>query len=136
MYARFVKLNPDTDITYSYFCYILEKFNKKMVDKILEGKTVYLLNGMGNLRIRKIQRNYSKKMVNFGETNKNRAKGIDKIVYFTDDIYYRFYWEKGKSTCPNKSVYVFKPTRGSNGITQRIGQTLRADEFAHQNFNY
>ena len=47
MYKFFVKKNPDTDVTYTLFKYIISKFNKKIVNKVLEGKEFYMGHRLG-----------------------------------------------------------------------------------------
>ena len=93
MYKFFVKKNPDTDVTYTLFKYIISKFNKKIVNK-----------------------------------------GIDKVVYYTDDHWFRWYWTKAKCQVPNKSVYKFSPTSGPNGIKRALSNKLNQDEFAFLNY--
>ena len=124
MYKFFVKKNPDTDVTYTLFKYIISKFNKKIVNKVLDG----------TISIRRIERNFDKKSVNYFETKRLKEQGIDKVVYYTDDHWFRWYWTKAKCQVPNKSVYKFSPTSGPNGIKRALSNKLNQDEFAFLNY--
>ncbi len=42
MFEYYKKKYPDTDVTYTLYKYIISKFNKKLVKKVLEGKKFYL----------------------------------------------------------------------------------------------
>lgn len=134
MFKFYKKNNPGTDSTYTHFKYILSLFNKKASAEILAGATLNLHNRQGKIRIRKVKRNFTNPKIDWGETNKLKKQGISRWVYFSDDYWYRWYWEKKTCTIPNKSVYSFRPTGGENGNRKRLVKLLRSDEFAHLNF--
>ena len=134
MYAYYKKLYPESNVTFTLYKHVISQFNKKMADRLLEGETIHLGKNMGRLRIKKVERNHSKPVVDFGETRKLKAKGIDKIVYFTNRFYYRWFWDKKPSKAVNKSAYSLKVTKGPNGLTRRLARLLKADEFANLNF--
>jgi hypothetical protein len=134
IYKYYAKNNPGTYVTYTQFKYVLSLFNKKAVEQILAGKTLNLHNRLGKIRIQRVRRNFNTKTVDWAETNKLQSRGIRKLVFFTDDFWYRWYWEKRTCTIPNKSVYSFRPTGGENGNKKRLVRTLKTDEFAHINF--
>ena len=104
IYKYYAKNNPGTYVTYTQFKFILSLFNKKAVDYILQGKTLNFHNRLGKLRIKRVKRNFNDKTVDWAETNKLKKQGINKLVYYTDDFWYRWYWEKRICTIPNKSV--------------------------------
>lgn len=111
MYKEFVKENPETDITYPLFKHILSGYNKCLVNMIIEEGILFNPNfNIGKFGVKKIERNFNKKTIDWGETNKLKAKGINQHVYFTDDFYYRIGWDKINCTLKNKAVYRFKPT--------------------------
>jgi len=134
MYRFFKKKYPDSDVTFLQFRYTIGQFNKKLVDALLEGKTINLGKNLGRLRIRRIERNFETPRINHFETQKLKAQGIDKTVYFTDPYYFRFGWEKKYAKVKNKSVYKFKPTGGPSGNRKKLSRLLREDEFAQLNF--
>lgn len=135
MYREYVKENPETIISYKMFKQIISQFNRKASQKILEGKTLWLGYKLGNVRIKKIERtNYTKPAIDWGETNKLKKQGINKHVYFTDNVYFRWFWEKARCQVPNKSVYKFVPSGGPAGNRRALVNLLKEDEFALLNF--
>lgn len=134
MFRYFLKKHPNTDVTYTLYKYIISKLNKKIVDKVLKGKEFYFGHRLGTISIKRVERNFDKKSVNYFETKKLKAQGIDKVVYYTDDHWFRWYWAKAKCQVPNKSVYKFSPTSGPNGIKRALSNKLKQDEFAFLNY--
>tara|TARA_R100000458_G_C8230049_1_gene212012 strand:- start:650 stop:1087 length:438 start_codon:yes stop_codon:yes gene_type:complete len=134
MFRYFLKKYPNTDVTYTLYKYIISKLNKKIVDKVLKGKEFYFGHRLGTISIKRVERNFDKKSVNYFETKKLKAQGIDKVVYYTDDHWFRWYWAKAKCQVPNKSVYKFSPTSGPNGIKRALSNKLKQDEFAFLNY--
>jgi hypothetical protein len=134
IFKYYKKNNPGTDVTYTQFKYIISQFNRKASEYILQGRTLNLHNRLGKIRIKKIRRNFYRKSVDWAETNKLKAQGIKQLVYFTDDYWFRWYWEKRVCTIPNKSVYSFRPTGGDHGNRKNLVKLLKTDEFAHINF--
>lgn len=134
MYRYYRQNNPGTDVTYTQFKYIISRFNKIAAAKILEGETLNLGNRLGKIRIRRVKRNHNKLSVDWMATNRLKADGINKLVYFTDEYWYRWYWEKKACQIPNKSVYKFRPTGGDHGNRKALARLLKGDEFSHLNF--
>ena len=134
IYKYYAKTNPGTDITYTQFKYILSLFNKKAIDQILQGRELNLHNRLGIIRIKKVKRNFNKKTVDWSETNKLKEQGINKFVFYTDDYWYRWAWEKRTCNIPNKSVYSFRSTGGDYGNRKKLTRLLKTDEFAHLNY--
>lgn len=134
MYKAFKATYPESDIPYALYSYTIEKFNKKIIDKVLEGKVFYFGHNLGSVRIKRVKRNFNKPTINWCETNKLKAQGINKHVYFTDDYWYRWYWDKYRAKIKNKTVYKFEPTKGDSGARKKLIRLLNTDEFAHQNF--
>ena len=131
MYKYFKKKYPDTEVTYTLYKYVISKFNHKVVDAILEGQTFYPGHQLGRLKIKRVERNFEKKSVNYFETKKLKEQGIDKVVYWTDDHWFRWYWEKAICQVANKSVYKFTPTKGNR---KKLSDKLKLDEFSFLNF--
>lgn len=110
MYKAFKEKYPETDITYPLFKHIISAYNKKIVDKIIDGEIFNPSFNIGRMLIARLERNFNKKTVDWGETNKLKKQGINKIIYFTDDFYYRIKWDKVNCNLKNKTVYRFQPT--------------------------
>jgi len=134
MYEFYKKNNPGTEVTYNQFKYILSEYNKRAVAHILNGETLNLGNRMGRIRIRKVARNFDKPRIDYNETKKLRARGLDKTAYFTDEFWFKWYWEKRLCHIPNKSAYKFRPTGGDGGNRKKLVKLLRQDEFAQLNY--
>lgn len=130
MYGWFVKNNPETDITYPLFKETISLFNKLASEYILEGKRVRFGNYLGTVRIQKVERKFSSKPihVNWGETNKLFKQGIKQRVFFTDDYYFGWHWDKGSCKIKNKTVYKFYPTAGPGGNKKRLARFLNSDD--------
>lgn len=132
MYKWFRKQNPGTDITYTLFKEIISQFNKLAVEYILEGKAVNFGSNLGSIRIKKIERKFSKaRTVNWGETNKLRKQGINQMVYFVDNYYYKWHWHRSLCKIKNKTVYIFQPTKGAGGNRQKLSRLLKSDDLIH-----
>mgnify|MGYP001563822434 FL=1 len=134
MYKAYKKDNPNSDTTYALYTYIIEKFNKSVIEEVLKGKTFYMGHNMGSLRIKKVNRNFKKPTIDWGETNKLKKEGINKHVYYTDDVWYRWYWDKYRAKVSNKTVYRFDPMKGPTGSKKQLVKHLKNDEFAHLNY--
>lgn len=136
MYQAYKKANPDTDITYPLYRAILETFNVKLTEHLLDGKKFNLGHRLGNIYIKKIRRTPSSKVIDWNETNKMWAEQGYKegFVYYTDEYYYRWNWEKRKAQVKNKSVYKFEPTGGKLGIKRKLVERLRSNPFAATNY--
>lgn len=134
MYRFYKRSNPDSDVTYTLYKHILSEFLKKAADKILDGEVLYLGHKLGAIRIKKVERNFDKPTINWCETNKLKAEGINQHVYYTDPYWYRWCWDKSTVALKNKSVYKFSPTEGANGQKKALVRRLNEDEFAYLNY--
>lgn len=135
IYEYFIKLHPTTTITEDRFKRILNACFKHIVNEILDGKIVKLGQRLGELSIKKVKRVFKegkKPKIDWGATNKYKKEtGENKLIYFTDDYWYRFYWKKISCQIPNKTVYSFHPTKGPEGNTKRLTKKIKEDEFSH-----
>lgn len=135
MFKEFVKKYPETTVTYPLFKYVISQYNKKISQEILNGKEFYPGYRLGRIKIKKVERTcFTKPVPNWGETKKLKAQGIDKIVFFTDNYYFRWFWEKSLCNIPNKIVYKFSPSAGSKGNRIALVNLLKTNEFAHLNY--
>jgi hypothetical protein len=134
MYKDFIKRNPASDINYKIFRYILSEYNKGILELLLEGGTFNIGNKLGRLCVKKFTRNFSRRTVDWGETNKLKKQGINQLVYYTDDYYYGYNWEKRYCTVKNKSVYKFYPAGGVKGPKKQLIRLLKSNSLNHLNF--
>lgn len=133
-YNWFRKKNPDTTVTYPLYKQVISQFNKKVSNAILEGQVFNMGHHLGTLRIKKIERTFTRPTIDWGETNKLKKQGIKQLVYYTDDFYYRWNWDKSRSRAKNKSVYTFSPTSGATGNRKALVHKLKGDDFAYLNY--
>jgi len=126
MYEFFKKRNPKSKIPYWMFKEVVARYNRKSADAIIFGSILNLGSRLGLILIKKIRRNYTKPVPDWGESNKQKAlliqqgitpkdqdhpDGEEWIVFYTDPWYLRWAWSK-KKTCrvKNQTVYKFVPT--------------------------
>jgi hypothetical protein len=123
-------------INYKQFRDILNTFNQKASDQIVQGHTLNLNNRLGFVQIRKIvPKEIGRKegRIDWGESYKYKAElesqgvvtkdkehpeGKNWLVYVKQSFYLRWAWMKRKSracTVKNNRVYVFTPTASSSG---------------------
>jgi|TARA_R100001510_G_scaffold51875_1_gene52087 hypothetical protein len=133
-YKWYKKNNPDTTVTYSLYKHIISQFNKKVADAMLDGEVFNMGYKLGTMRIKRIPRTFNKPSIDWGETNRLKKQGIKKLVYYTDDYYFRWNWDKARCMVKNKSVYTFAPTAGPNGNKRKLVKRLKSDEFAYLNY--
>jgi len=131
MYKFFKKKHPNSDINKKQYINVVELFYKYARDGILDGKTFKLGQKLGKIRIKKFKRSFQKPRLDIFSTLQLRKQGIAKNVYYTDEWWYRWYWEKKSCQVLNKTVYCFRPTIGVNGNTKRLSKRLKEDEFSY-----
>jgi hypothetical protein len=136
MFRQYKKDNPDTDVTYTLYRAILEDFNVALGDALLDGAVFNMGQRLGTLRIKKIKRNPNSRTIDWNETKKMWAEEGKKegFIYWADDTYYRWAWDKCKALVKNKSVYRFDPTGGKRGLKKKLTERLRKDPFAGLNY--
>lgn len=134
MYRDYKKKNPGTDVTYALYKHTISEFCKKAVDRVLEGDTLYLGHKLGCIRIKKVPRNFDNPVIDWYETNKLKAEGINKHIYYTDPYWFRWYWDKSRPALKNKSVYKFEATKGETGNVKKLVRKIKNDPFAELNY--
>ncbi len=126
---------------------VISAFNVRAMDAIIQdGKELELGNGLSKLSVIKIDRNHAAPRVDWPETKKlkqelldagetlmsdEHPEGIPYLVYYTDDWYCRFFWEKRTCKIRNKSAYRFDVSRGFKGNKQKLIDRLNSDDLAH-----
>jgi len=113
IYEEFKKIRPD--VPYIMFKEVVSTFNKLAMEEVINnGNTLSLGKGLGDIFIAKIDRNYSKPTIDWGNSVKDENGKIIQFAYHNDPWYLRFYWHKKykKYSARNVSVYRFNVTRG------------------------
>lgn len=136
MYEFFCKLYPEEEISFLMFREVIERYNKLLVERILEGETVTLGSGLGNIVVQKNLRSFNKKVIDWAATNKlKKEEGINKYVYYTDDTWVKIYWFRYHKIT-NMTVYRFVPTKGCNGITKKLSERIKSNPFLLDQIKY
>ena len=137
MFRKYKKENPQTDVTYSYYRAVLESFSKLLAKELLNGAVFNMGQRLGTLRIKKIKRSPNARTIDWNETLKMWEEQGEKdgFVYWTDDTYYRWAWDKRKALVKNKSAYRFDPTGGVKGLKKKLTDRLRSDSLASTNYS-
>jgi hypothetical protein len=120
--------------------------NVLVSDWILEGNTFEMGSYMGSITIYRYERVFRLKedgtpnlAIDWNETKKLKASGINKFVYHTDKYYCGWRWARGKCRIPGKGAYKFKANR-TNGVECKSGninklvRLLKSDELAYLRF--
>lgn len=110
-------LNRSGKLNKKDFKNVMKTFLKHALNGMLEGKPLNIGYGVGQFKI--IKNTRTNLAINWYESNKYRQQLIDEgkkpyddesktgykwFIYFTDSLYYRFYWDKIK--IPDTDAYV------------------------------
>tara|TARA_R110000787_G_scaffold115506_1_gene225425 strand:+ start:6402 stop:6875 length:474 start_codon:yes stop_codon:yes gene_type:complete len=147
IYKQYVEEGGGIDRT--VFFDICHTFNVEIFEYILEGKPFNMGNNLSSLSIIRRERDPRSPRIDWGESNKYKEElikngdplynsdtklGTKWHIYFTDEFYCKYYWNKGKCKIPNKSVYRFDATRGSKGNKEKLIYLLKNNDLAYLNF--
>ena len=142
-------LENKNSVSKEIFRDICQEFNMMIFDYILEGGSFNMGFNLSTLSVVRIERNPSKPVIDWGESNKYKKELLDNneklydhvselgkkwYIYYTDPFYCRYYWRKGKCSVPNKSAYRFDATRGIKGNKEKLINILKEDDLAYLKF--
>lgn len=138
------------ELEYSVFSELCQEFNQRVMDEvILEGDKFDMGSYMSTLSIGRLDRNYANKQIDWKASHQLKKELIEEgvelydpetgqgkkwFVYYTDDWYCRFYWNKFHAKITNKTVYRFTATRGIKGNKTKLSTLLAEDELAYLRF--
>lgn len=116
--------------TWREFKLTMRTFLANMRDGMLEGEKYELGYHLGKMKVGRFERSFTRRSVNWGESNKYKQRLLDEgkslfdketgegfewLVYFTDRHYYGFYWQVEKirdinyaTTLNNRMFYELK----------------------------
>ena len=136
----------------SVFHEICEEFNEKLMHEIIYNARVANLGWrLSTLEVVKVDRNFSKQAVNWVASEKLKQRIIDEggvpyskehpegekwFVYYTDDYFIRFNWNKSECIIPNKTAYKFTATRGDTGNKDKLKHYLKENPLAHLKYRH
>jgi len=128
MYKHYKVKYPKSKIPYWMFKEVIARFNKKVSNAVIFGQVLNLGNRLGHILIKKIKRNYSKPVVDWGQSKvlkkqlqdegkllwtKETPEGEKWMVFHSDPWYLRWAWSK-KHICRVKNQTVYKFVATSN----------------------
>lgn len=135
-------------LSYDVYRAIVCEFNKASLEQILEGRILELGTNLAAIGIARVPR--TGKRVDWVESNKLKEELIAEgktpyhkernpngekwYVYYTDDHYFRFHWDKYRCVIKNKTAYSFIPTQGPNGNSRKLAKLLKDNPFAQNRF--
>ena len=140
----------NNSLAYVVYKQIIDSFNVRIIDKILEGYSFTMGYGLSDLKIRKKKR--TKANIDWGKSNalkelilsrggtpynkETAPHGENWFVYFTSDYEYWWFWAKPQaSAIPNYTLYAFTPSNGINGAKAKLRNLLKKNDFAKLNFS-
>jgi len=125
----------------------ISSFNEAAMDSIIyDGRELEMGFNLSRLSILRIDRNHAAPRVDWIATKNLKAEllaegktlmsdenpdGAPYLVYYTDDWYCRFFWEKRNCKIRNKSAYRFDASRGLKGNKGKLIRLLKTDSLAH-----
>jgi hypothetical protein len=130
-YAKY-KETVSNPVPYNLFRLVLERYFLSISELIIDGGVLKMPFNLGEIKILKVERKTKVEAgrivnpsINWGETNKLRKQGIDKLVLFNDEYYLKWYWAKGNNKCKvkNHTVYSFKPTSNNPHAKDKNGNS-------------
>lgn len=139
IYAKYIdtdgKHKLDEVLNFTRFSEVVNKLTYKAKEAVIQGE-LFKLGRLGTLATRRVERNHSKKSVNFERTNaqpkiwsEEKQKYVpSKIIYFTTDDWCRVGWHKLPRSVANVTMYEFKPTkdlRSGKGFNQMLIKALK-----------
>lgn len=137
-------------LPYKIYREVCEEFNIRAMDQIIyEGRVLILGYHLATIRVVRIDRNFKKPVINWGESAKRKRELIKQgktpktkdnpdgepwLIYWTDDWFVRFYWNKAEANVKGKYCYRFEPTKGKKGNTTKLINFLRRNRLAYLNY--
>ena len=138
IYREYV-LNGGT-LSKNDFKNICQDFNIHICNHLIYDSGIfYIPHNLSTLEVIRINRNPSKKRVDWPASNEYRkeleeanqplfdkesGKGKKWLIYQSGDEYCRFYWKKRGAKVKNKSVYRLEMTRGDKGNKTKLKSHL------------
>lgn len=140
-------------VSYEAYRDICGRFNQMVMDQIIyEGRSFDMGSYLSILKVIRKARNFKKPAINWKASNERRQEIIDEggtpyhkedapegqkwFIYFTDEWFCMFYWNKQTCKIANKSVYRLDITRGTVGNKTKLINLLQEDDLAYLMYDY
>lgn len=151
------KQNPEGKkmlIDSNMFREIIDRFNIKAVERIIEGQALNLGNRLGYIRINKMRVNPRKQRIDWKQSLELKAHyekvgitprsqehpdGKNWLVPYDSNFFLRYGWVKKNGACmvKNQTVYEFVPVNGNQfkkGPKQLLAEANRDNPFLHERY--
>ena len=137
------------NLPYHVFNRLITEFNYRVMSRILRGEEFQMGKELSKLSIIRIPRNYRKRAIDWGASNKLKKKFLEEgktlyskqnpdgekwLIHRTDEWFTKFYWRKQDCELRNRSAYRLDITRGKRGNKTRLSNLLSNDPLAYLNF--
>jgi len=104
------------NISKKVFIELYKVLNYEILKHLLKGRVYEFTDKVGMLKIERFKRNFGKKVVNYGESNKLKKTNPDNyLVYHVDDEFAAVVYHKATARVPNYKYYTFKFSKFING---------------------
>lgn len=131
-------------INYTRFVNILRSYFKYARTRIINGETFQLWNQIGSISARRVERNFSKKSIDFKATRErneiNPETGRLRPVYHTSPDWCRIGWNLPKSKKKTRKIrqYEFAPADGGGkgGFKDEFKKALTQTESLRYSYDY
>lgn len=152
IYAKYTdengKKRVDEVLSYKVFMETMKVFfDLAKYEIVNEGTVLNLLGRMGSIAVRRVERDHSKKVINYERTkqqpkvwNEKKQKYVpSRIIYFTTDDWCRIGWHKIRRWVSNLNVYEFRPAkdlRSGKGFDQILVKALTENPLVKYKYRY
>jgi hypothetical protein len=97
-------------VLYDEFRRISYAINKKIAEKMLEGKFIKLPFNLGNFYIRKVRNNFKNLKFDYAHYNKTGEKVVH-LNSHSNQYHAKWFWQKISCRIPGHTIYSFIPSR-------------------------
>lgn len=112
-------------INYKIFLSIITDYFERAKEAVVQGELLNLRARLGKICMSRIQRDFRKKTVNFGKTNKypkvlDPVTGLmkrEKIIYLVDEEWFQVTWLKQRAIT-NEVFYEFCPANAKSSLAK------------------
>lgn len=150
IYAKYMedgKRKVDEILSYKTFMDTMKTFFELAKESIVNGESLKLGGHLGMIEARRVQRDHSKKVINYERTNQqpkvwNEEKqkmSPARLVFFTTDDWCRIGWLKIRRWVKNITVYEFRPAkdlRSGKGFNQMLSKALNENPGLKYKYTY
>ena len=123
-YDLYKEKYPESKLSKKDYIKINEEFNKKVIDRVIDGFDVDLPHNMGTMNIKKKKINAEHPPVDFNETKKARDKDpnaefVYHLNFHSDGFVAKLKWRQKRTKISGVWRYRFVGARGNRGTSPR-----------------